>query len=417
MADRSAPSVSNVKLSDVKQASPSGSPTKKRIFISTGEVSGDLHGALLIEALRRNSHEWGMDLDIVALGGDRMTATGATMLGTTQSIGSVGLLESVPFIWPTLKVQNIAKQWLTQNPPDLIVMIDYLAPNLGIGSFARAQFPHIPTVFYIAPQEWVWSFGKKNTQQLVSITDRLLAIFPQEADYYEKNGATVTWVGHPLVDWVEQFPSRQTARQQLGIPDQQKAIALFPASRRQELTYLMPVMFETARQIQDQIDDVHFWIPLSLDTYRAQVEEAIKTYELKATVVSNQTPEVIAAADLALAKSGTVNLELALKDVPQLVIYRVNPITAWLARNVLKFSIPFMSPPNLLLSEEIVPEFLQEEANPKALTEAAIALLTDDQTRQTMRHNYVRMRRIAGEQGVCDRAAQGILEMLSPPSG
>lgn len=384
----------------------------KRIFISTGEVSGDLHGALLIEALRKQAQPMGIDLEIMALGGDRMTATGVTMLGDTQSIGSVGLLESVPFILPTLNVQAMAKRWLKDHPPDLIVMIDYLAPNLGIGSFARAQFPHIPTVFYIAPQEWVWSFGKKNTEKLVSITDRLLAIFPQEADYYEKNGATVTWVGHPLVDWVSQFPSRDRARQTLGIPANQKAIALFPASRRQELTYLMPVMFETAQKLQQQVDNIHFWIPLSLETFRPQIEAAIQHYELNATIVTGDTPAVIAAADLAIAKSGTVNLELALKDVPQLVIYRVNPITAWLARTILKFSIPFMSPPNLLLSEGIVPEFLQEEANPTDLTQAAMTLLTDAQAQQTMRQNYERMRQAAGQKGVCDRAAQVILEML-----
>ena len=384
----------------------------KRIFISTGEVSGDLHGALLIEALEKKAQALELDLEIMALGGDRMAATGVKMLGQTQSIGSVGLLESVPFIWPTIKVQNMAKRWLTDHPPDLIVMIDYLAPNLGIGSFARSQFPHIPTVFYIAPQEWVWSFGKKNTEQLVSITDRLLAIFPQEADYYQKNGANVTWVGHPLVDWVDQFPSRDLARQHLDIPTEQKAIALFPASRQQELTYLMPVMFETAQRLQQQLEHVHFWIPLSLETYRPQIEQAIQAYHLNATVIADNAPAVIAAADLAIAKSGTVNLELALKDVPQLVIYRVNPITAWLARNILRFSIPFMSPPNLLLAEEIVPEFLQEEANPTALCQAAMDLLTNPQAQQTMRQNYERMRQAAGQKGVCDRAAQGILEML-----
>lgn len=384
----------------------------KRIFISTGEVSGDLHGSLLIQALKRNALALDLELEIMALGGDRMTATGVKMLGQTQSIGSVGVLESVPFIWPTFKVQSMAKRWLTDHPPDLIVMIDYLAPNLGIGRFARSQFPHIPTVFYIAPQEWVWSFGKKNTEQLVSISDRLLAIFPQEANYYEKNGATVTWVGHPLVDWVDQFPSREDARKQLGISADQKAIALFPASRRQELTYLMPVMFETARRVQEQLDTLHFWVPLSLEMYRSEVEQAIQAYQLRATIITDNTPAVIAAADLAIAKSGTVNLELALKDVPQLVIYRVNPVTAWLARNVLNFSIPFMSPPNLLLAEEIVPEFLQEEANPTDLSQAAIALLTDTQAQQTMQQNYKRMRQAAGQKGVCDRAAQGILEML-----
>ena len=387
-------------------------PQLKRIFISTGEVSGDLHGSLLIEALQRQARKANITLDIAALGGERMAATGVKMLGATQSIGSVGLMESLPFIWPTLKVQQIAKRWLKHNPPDLIVMIDYFAPNLGIGHFMRRHFPDTPAVFYIGPQEWVWSLGNRNTKQLIAIIDRLLAIFPAEADYYSKNGANVTWVGHPLVDWVQRFPSREQARCQLGIPENQTAIALMPASRQQELTYLMPVIFETARRLQQQLPNLHFWIPLSLDTYRDRIEQAIRDFGLQATLVAEDPQTVIAAADFAIAKSGTVNLELALMKVPQLVLYRVNPITAWIAVNVLRFSIPFMSPPNLVLMESIVPEFLQDQANPDALTEAALKLLTDANARQTMQANYERMRTAVGKKGVCDRAAQTILDML-----
>ncbi|MGK7888301.1 MAG: lipid-A-disaccharide synthase [Leptolyngbyaceae cyanobacterium] len=393
-------------------SSAPSSPQSKRIFISTGEVSGDLHGSLLIEALRRQAEAANITLDIAALGGDRMAATGVKMLGDTEAIGSVGLLESVPFIWPTFKVQQLAKRWLQDHPPDLVVMIDYFTPNLGIGHFMRRQFPHVPAVFYIGPQEWVWSLGDRNTKQLVNIIDHLLAIFPAEAEYYRNNGAKVTWVGHPLVDWVQQFPSREQARQQLGIPEEQKAIALFPASRRQELNHLMPVIFETAQRLQAQLPQVHFWIPLALEAYRDSVEQAIQQYGLRATIVTNNTPAVIAAADLALTKSGTVNLELTLMDVPQIVLYRVHPVTAWIATHILRFSIPFMSPTNLMLMEPVVPEFLQEQANPDALTQAALPLLTDAGAIRTMQCQYERVRTALGKTGVCDRAAQVILEML-----
>lgn len=388
------------------------SSTAARIFISTGEVSGDLQGALLIDALKRQSACQGISLEILALGGDRMAQAGATLLGHTSGIGSVGIFESLPFVVPTLLLQRRVKRILQQHPPDLVVMIDYLGPNLSIGSFVRSQLSSVPMVYYIAPQEWVWSFSGQNTERIATMTNHLLAIFPEEARYYAERGATVTWVGHPLVDRMQTAPSREQARSQLGIGDNQLAIALLPASRRQELKYLLPIIFAAARQIQNQLPDVKFWIPLSLPAYRPAIEQAIQTYGLHATLLENQSQAVIAAADVAIAKSGTVNLETALMNVPQVVLYRVNPVTAWIAKRVLNFSIPFMSPPNLVEMKPIVPEFLQDQATPAAIAQATLDLLPGQPRRAQMLSDYQTMRQTLGEPGVCDRAAKAILELL-----
>ncbi|MEB3359305.1 MAG: lipid-A-disaccharide synthase [Synechococcales bacterium] len=389
-----------------------------RIFISTGEVSGDLQGALLVAALRQRAADLGWNLDIAGLGGDRMAAAGMTLLADTSGIGSVGLVESLPFVLPTVRLQQRVKRYLRRSPPDLVVLIDYMGPNLSLGRFVRRQFPHVPTVYYIAPQEWVWSFGSRNTNQLVNITDHLMAVFPEEARYYQAHGATVTWVGHPLVDRLPQVLGRAEARQTLGIPDDQQAIALLPASRRQEIAHLMPILFQAAQQIQARFPQVHYWIPISLAQYRPALQQAVGQYGLRATLVEGQAQTVIAAADLAIAKSGTVNLETALLDVPQIAVYRVHPLTAWIARHVLKFSIPFMSPPNLVEMEAIVPEFLQEAATPENIAAKAAQLLQDEAARQRMGAGYQRMRRALGEPGVCDRVAQHIFTLLkegTPP--
>jgi len=385
---------------------------KARIFISTGEVSGDMQGARLIEALYRQAAQLGLELEILALGGDRMAATGATLLGNTAAIGSIGIIEAIPFVIPTLRLQKQAQQYLQQYPPDLIVLIDYFSPNSRIGRYARQYLPGVPVAYYIAPQEWVWSFRGGDTQQVVNITDRLLAIFPEEARYYQKQGANVSYVGHPLVDQLSTAPSRDAARQQLGIPSDQIAIALLPASRRQEIKQLLPIICAAARQIQDKLPQAHFWIPLSLECFRTPIEAAIQQYGLQATIVPGQSQQAIAAADLAITKSGTANLEIALMGIPQVVLYRVNPITAWVARNVLRFSIPFMSPPNLVLMQPIVPEFLQEQATPDNITQTALDLLLNPQRRQQMLDDYAKMRQAMGEPGVCDRAALEILGML-----
>jgi lipid-A-disaccharide synthase len=384
-----------------------------RIFISTGEVSGDLQGALLVEALYRQSRDLGRQLEIVALGGDRMAAAGATLLANTASIGSVGTVwEAIPFVIPTLKIQSQTKQYLQQHPPDIVVLIDYAGPNLALGSYIRRTLPHVPIVYFIAPQMWVWWSNQGEIDRLVKIADRLLAIFPAEARYFERLGVSVSWVGHPLLDRMQTAPSRATARAKLGITAEALSIALIPASRRQELKYLLPVMFEAAKAIQAKLPQVHFWIPLSLEIYRQPIAQAVQDYGLQATILSGQTLEAIAAADLAIAKSGTVNLEIALLDLPQVVVYRVSRVTAWIARHLLKINLPLVSPPNLVVDRAIVPELLQDQATPENITQQALELLLSPARRQQTLADYQQMRSQLGEVGVGDRAAKEILQML-----
>lgn len=381
-----------------------------RLFISTGEVAGDLQGALLIQALQRQAQAKNIELEILALGGDRMAAAGAKLLGHTSSIGSIGLVEALRYLGPSFQVQRQAKRYLREHPPDLVVLIDYMAANIPLGRYVR-RFLKVPVIYYIAPQEWVWSSSISTTQQIVQISDLLLAIFPEEARYFQDHGARVHWVGHPLLDHLRSAPNRQAARDRLGIGPDQPAIALIPASRKQELKYLLPVIFTAAQRIQAQLPEVRFWIPLSLEQFRQPILTAIQAYGLQAEIVTD-AQFVIAAADLAIAKSGTVNLEAALLNVPQVVIYRVSRLTAWIARHILKFSIPFMSAPNLVLMKPIVPEFLQDAATPEQITQAALNLLLDSERRQQMLSDYQQMRQALGGMGAVDRAAQAILERL-----
>ncbi|TAO06524.1 MAG: lipid-A-disaccharide synthase [Phormidium sp. SL48-SHIP] len=387
----------------------------QRIFVSTGEVSGDLQGALLVEALYRVSRQQGTPLEIVALGGDRMAAAGATLLAQTSGIGSVGLLESLPFLLPTLWVQRQALKALRSHPPDLVVLIDYMGPNLGLGNAIKREFPQVPIVYYIAPQTWVWSPSDRDALRLVSLCDRLLAIFPEEARYFRERGANVTWVGHPLVDRLAQAPDRHSARESLNLADDDIVIALLPASRHQELKYLVPPIFAAARELQDKLPQAQFWIPLSLDIYREALQQALNAAGLRADITGDRRLERLAAADLAISKSGTVNLELALLNVPQIAVYAVHPLTAGFARRVLDFKIEFMSPPNLVTMTAIIPELMQEAVTSDNIVQEALSLLFDHQRRDTMQHQYAQMRQQIGEVGVCDRAASEILALLGGP--
>ena len=396
-------------FSDMKSSSET--QTKRRIFISTGEVSGDWHGAILIEALHERAALKGIELEIVGLGGDRMAAAGAKLLGNTVGIGSIGVVEALPYILPTLQLQRNAKKWLKSSPPDVAVLIDYMMPNQVMGYFAKRVL-NIPVIYYIAPQEWVWSINDKNTKAIAAFTDKLLAIFPQEAVYYDKQGTNVQWVGHPFVDLMAKVPDRTESRKLLGIADDDLVVTLLPASRTQELRSVMPIILKAAKIIQAKLPHVKFWLPLSLERYRPEVEKLLAEYEIKATIISAQSQIAISAADLVLSKSGTVNLETALLDVPQVILYRVNVITAWIARNVIKLKLPFISPVNLVNMESVIPEFVQDEAIPEAIAECALDLLINPQARQNMIDGYKRVKESLGEKGAINRVADSIIDYL-----
>ena len=383
-----------------------------RVFISTGEVSGDLQGAMLIDALQKQAIARGIDLEIVALGGDLMAEAGAKVIAKTTTVSSVGFLEALPFILPTLKIQQKTKYYLKNNPPDIVVLIDYPGSNLIIGNYIHQNFPSIPIIYYIAPQDWaVPMLG--NAPKIAKIANKLLAIFPEEANYYRQKNIDVTWVGHPLIDRFETSVDREKARHLLGIESEKIIIALLPASRQQEITYLLPVICQAAKNIQEKLPQVHFLIPVSLNIYRQAIADAVKTYNLSATILEGKTLEAIAAADLAITKSGTVNLEIALLNVPQVVLYRINPFTAWVARNLLKFSIPLMSPPNLIVKKKIVPELQQEEATAARIMKESLDLLDNNLKREQILADYQQMRSLMGEVGVCDRAAIEILQLTN----
>jgi lipid-A-disaccharide synthase len=384
----------------------------KTIFISTGEVSGDLQGALLVTALQQLSAVSGIDLNIVALGGRKMAAAGAKILADTTAISAMGIWEALSYRQSSSKVCSIAKQYLKTTPPDIIVLIDYIATNINIGNYAHTQLPNVPIFYYIAPQEWVWSMGNKNTKAIVKFTDKIFAIFPQEARYFVDRGAEATFVGHPLVDRVATIASREIARDKLGITEDEIAIALIPASRKQELKYLLPAIFEAARQIQSQLPNVRFWIPLSRPDFQAEIESQIRSHQIDATLVTNHADLVLAAADLAITKCGTVSLELALLNIPQVVIYRVSRITAWIAKYVFRFSIPHVSPPNLIAAKSIVPELMQDDANADRITTASLELILNTENRDRMLADYSHMRAALGDTGVCDRVAKEILAKI-----
>lgn len=383
-----------------------------QIFIHTGEVSGDLQGGLLVQALKRQASKRGLNIQITGVGGQQMADAGANVIANTVKLSAIGILEAVPYFIKGRSLQKQVNQYLLENPPDLMVLIDYMGANIPVGKFIRKELPNVPMVYYIAPQQWVLS-TKRDTQNVLDVSDKLLAIFPNEAAFYKKAGADVRWVGHPLVDILAEPMSQQTAREELKISPDAQIVTLMPASRQQELRYIMPVMFEAAAYIQQQQPRVRFLIPVSLPDFRDEISLAADSYDLNARLVDKVDGQrAIAAADVVINKSGTANLEVALMNVPQIVMYRLSDLTALIAKYIVRFTGDFVSPVNLMENKPVVPELLQWAATPEAISEATLTLLTDEQKRQEMMAGYAKMRQAMGEVGVCDRAANEILDML-----
>ena len=387
----------------------------RRLLISTGEVSGDLQGGLLVQALRAEAEQRGLELEITALGGERMQRSGARLLANTAPMGAIGLWEALPLILPTLRLQRRVNRWLRQTPPDGVVLIDYMGANISLGLRIRRQLPGVSITYYIAPQEWAFRIGDGGTTRLIGFTDRILAIFPEEARFYGARGAAVTWVGHPLLDTLAELPSREQARAELGLQPDERLLLLLPASRSQELRYLLPPLAAAAAELQRRCPGLSVIVPAGQSSFEPVLAEMLAEAGVQARVVpaaeaDRLRPALCAAADLALNKSGTVNLELALRGVPQVVGYRVSRPTAWLARHLLQFQVDHISPVNLVLGERLVPELLQDQLTAEAIVAEALPLLQSAEARDRITEGYARLRQSLGEPGVTRRAAAAILD-------
>ena len=388
-----------------------------KLLISTGEVSGDLQGSLLINALKTNAEKRKIELEIIALGGERMQEAGAKLISNTSSIGAIGFLEALPYVLPTLNAQSKIDNYLSSSPPDAVVLIDYMGPNIRLGLKVKKKFPNIPIIYYIAPQEWAWRLGDSGTTDLISFTDKILAIFEEEAKFYSNKGGNVKFVGHPMLDFYRNIPTREESLRRIGLTSDQKLLLIIPASRKQELKYILPTLLKAAKLLQEKDPSITVLIPSGLNEFNELLNNSLKEYALSGRIilsdeVDDLKPFLFSAAHLALAKSGTINMELALNSVPQIVGYKVSRVTAFFARYLLIFNVKYISPVNLLLNKMLIPEFIQEDFKADKIFNAALKILEDNSTKEDIKLGYERLKDKLGKPGVTDRASKDILDLL-----
>ena len=389
----------------------------KKIFISTGEVSGDLHGGLLSKALFDEARKYSINLEIYGLGGEKMKNEGVQIIQDTTSISAIGIWESLPLIIPMMKIQKKFYKLIEKYRPNCLILIDYMGPNIKIGTKLKRSSNNIPIYYYIAPQEWAWRVGNNSTTNLINFSDKIFAIFKQEAIFYKRRGGNVSWVGHPMLDLTKKLPSKKISRTILKLKANQNILLLMPASRPQELKYILPTFLKTAKKLQLRYPSLLVYIPSCRSVFDKKIKQGLEKYEIKGKVISQQDnskfmPYIYSLTKLALCKSGTVNMELALYGIPQIIGYRVSRVTAFIAKRILNFKVRFISPVNLLVKKFIIPEFVQKNFNEKKIFFKACRLLDLTSEKVKIKKGYTLLRKELGEEGVVDRAAKEIINSI-----
>ncbi|MDC3170915.1 lipid-A-disaccharide synthase [Prochlorococcus sp. AH-716-E13] len=389
----------------------------RKIFISTGEVSGDLHGSLLANALFKEAEKRSIDLEICGLGGERMRKEGVQILEDTTSISAIGIWEALPLIIPTIQIQKKFYKSLKKLPPNCLVLIDYMGPNIKIGRKLKSEKNKIPIYYYIAPQEWAWRVGNNSTTDLISFSDRIFAIFKQEASFYKKRGGNVLWIGHPMIDLIKKLPTKKDSRKILKLRANENILLIMPASRPQELKYVLPIFMQAAKKLQQKYPNLIVFIPSCREVFDSKFKLALDKYKVKGKVVSQKDIEklktyIYSLTKLSLCKSGTVNMELALYGIPQIVGYRVSRVTAFIAKKILNFKVKFISPVNLLLKKLIIPEFVQKDFEVKKIYDKACKVIDRKSEKVKISKGYADLKKELGQEGVVKRAAEEIINSL-----
>ncbi|MQR97983.1 lipid-A-disaccharide synthase [Gluconobacter aidae] len=361
------------------------------IWILAGEASGDVIGARLMQAL----HAQDPSLVFAGVGGGRMEALGLHSLFPMSDLAVMGLVEVLPRLRHLSQRLLEAVQDIELRKPDLVVTID--SPGFALRLLQKIERSGIRRVHYVAPQVWAWR--EKRVKEFPGLWDRLLCLLPFEPEWFAKRGLEGRFVGHPVLQSGVRQGNAQRFRLRHNIPAHAPVVILMPGSRRSEAPRLLPVFRKMLDILRVQYPDICPVIPVA-PVIAPTIRQLIRKWPIQPHIVTDihDKHDAFAAAQCALTKSGTSTLELAMGNVPMAVTYRVNPVTATIARRLIK--VPHVAMVNLLAGREVVPELLQEDCTPKKLAEMVSKLLSDPQMVEKQRMAFA-----------------DVLEMLAPPVG
>lgn len=367
-----------------------------KYYLIAGEASGDLHGANLMEALKK----YDLQAEFRYFGGDLMAAQGGYMAKHYSEMAFMGFIEVVINLPKILRNLSHAKADIVSYQPDAIILIDFPGFNLKIASFAKSL--GIRVFYYISPKVWAWN--QKRVLKIKKVVDHMFCILPFEVDFYKSWGMKVDYIGNPLLDAIRAHTPDDQFRITHNL-DVRPVIALLPGSRKQEIARILPVMMDVAAQLQDYQFIIAGAPTFSIEYYRQF------TREQEVKVLFDATYDLLLNAAAAIVTSGTATLETALLKVPQVVVYKGAPLSVSIAR--LLVNIKYISLVNLIMDDKVVEELIQEDCNPVKIIAELDNLLHDPLYRTRMLINYDELAERTGEAGASGRAAKLITGYLS----
>tara|TARA_R110001592_G_scaffold244008_3_gene505278 strand:+ start:583 stop:1701 length:1119 start_codon:yes stop_codon:yes gene_type:complete len=365
----------------------------KTIYFVAGEESGDIHGANLIRALQAEMES----VHCEGLGGQRMAAAGMTLHYDLAGDAIMGFTEVVKKFSAIRQLFLKTVDQIAGARPDALVLIDY--PGFNIRLAKRVHALGIPIIYYVSPQVWAWK--KKRIHTLARYVDKMLVIFPFEEALYEAVGLDCAYVGHPLLDHITHFAPPL-------VDEKAPIIGLLPGSREQEIKRLLAPMIDIARGIQQTLPDARFIAPVVNEDRAAQAREIVKDFPLDIRVGGMY--DTLSTARFCMVASGTATLETALFGVPMVIMYKVTPVTYWLARCLV--DIRHIGIVNILAGREIVPEFIQGDIETERILPKALALINPTPERAQMLNDLQEVHAMLGDGGASAKAAREIINLI-----
>ncbi len=374
---------------------------KKSVMIIAGEISGDLHAAALVRAVQKRDSS----IQFFGIGGEELEKTGMELFRHTREMAVLGLSEVLQKYFFFKRTFREMLSILEERRPDAVLLVDY--PGFNLRFAARARALGITVVYYICPQVWAWNRGRISF--MARNVDRLISIFPFEADVFKGTKLKVDFAGHPLVS------PAAAARSEPLFPlpwDGEPRVAILPGSRKQEIKLILPVMVRAAEILRKRFPRSGFIIASASKEATGWIEETLSAMGLtgKFTIISDKTRQILRQAKAAWVASGTATIEAALMGCPMAVIYRTAPLTYLAGRMLIR--VPFLGMVNIVAGKLVCPEFIQHNARPDKMALALEPLVTDSRARSEMVGELDRVRDILGAPGAEERAAKILLQEL-----
>lgn len=377
------------------------------ILIIAAEASSSIYAQRLLEHWQTQ----GEKVKAFGIGSRGMEKLGFEVLGRSEELAVVGLQEVVAHFPLIRKTFHSLVDEAAKRKPKFALLLDY--PDFNLRLAKKLKKLGIPVIYYISPQVWAWRTGRVNL--IKNVVDHILVLFPFEEDFYRKNDMKVSFVGHPLLDELhrESFDEnvRKERRQRYGVLDNEFVVGLMPGSRRSEIKHHLQVQLDTLRELMKTQPKIRPFLLIAPSLDRDEVSQQITGKDLPIQIVKDDPVKMVQLTDAILCASGTATLMVGLMEKPMVIMYRMNSVTAWLAKKLVTHT-KFFGLVNLIMDERVVPELFQEQANPQDMAKELGRYISDLDYRERTKAKLKMVKQKLGECGATEKVAKILTEYL-----